>query len=51
MIYDYLWFNIYDIWLFRLVVREDGQGDVCVADLTEILVDTKSSLEVNIEIK
>ena len=30
----------------RLVVREDGQGDVCVADLTEIPVDTKVSLEV-----
>ena len=30
----------------RLVVREDGQGDVVVADLTEIPVDTKVSLEV-----
>jgi hypothetical protein len=30
----------------RLIVREDGQGDVCVADLTEIPVDTKVSLEV-----
>jgi kinesin family member 2/24 len=31
----------------RLIVREDGQGDVCVADLTEIPVDTKVSLEVS----
>ena len=31
----------------RLVVREDGQGDVVITDLTEILVDTKSALEVS----
>ena len=33
--------------IHRLVVREDGQGDVVITDLTEILVDTKSSLEVS----
>ena len=32
----------------RLIVREDGQGDVVVGDLTEIPVDTKVSLEVRI---
>ena len=30
----------------RLVVREDGQGEVVIAELTEILVDTKTALEV-----